>query len=50
MTTTGTTEPTTDPGSCRCERPLPQERPERKGVGRTYCRRCERPLPLRLAA
>ena len=36
------------PVYCRCDRPLPQERAERRGAARTYCARCDLELPLRL--
>ena len=36
--------------TCSCERPLPQERAERKGASRTTCARCGLPVRLRLGA
>lgn len=36
--------------TCSCERPLPQERAERKGASRTTCERCGLPVRLRLGA
>ena len=33
---------------CECERPIPEERAERRGPAQTYCARCDRELPLRI--
>jgi hypothetical protein len=35
-------------GTCSCEKPIPIERSERKGVAHTECVRCGLPLPLKL--
>ena len=34
--------------TCKCEKPLPVERAERKGAAQTFCLRCGKPVPLRL--
>ena len=36
--------------TCTCEKPIPVERAERKGVARTECARCGLPVALRLTA
>ncbi len=33
---------------CECEKPIPRERAEAKGVSESFCGRCERPLALRV--
>ena len=40
--------PSTIPGACSCERPLPIERAERKGAASVVCLRCGNPVPARL--
>jgi hypothetical protein len=35
--------------TCTCEKPLPVERAERKGVAVTVCARCGLPVALKLA-
>lgn len=40
--------PSTVPGTCACERPVPVQRAERKGAAQTVCLRCGNPVPTRL--
>jgi hypothetical protein len=40
--------PSTAPGACACERPVPIERAERKGAAETVCLRCGNPVSARL--
>ena len=40
--------PSTVPGACACERPVPVVRAERKGAAETVCLRCGSPVPTRL--
>jgi hypothetical protein len=32
---------------CECERPIPEERAERRGASRTHCARCGQPIRIR---
>ena len=40
--------PSTVPGACACERPVPIERAARKGAAETVCLRCGKPVSARL--
>jgi hypothetical protein len=35
--------------TCRCEKPLLQERSDQKGASKSWCGRCKKPLSLRPA-
>jgi hypothetical protein len=35
--------------TCRCEKPLLQERSDQKGASESWCGRCKKPLSLRPA-
>ncbi|MDQ2982332.1 MAG: hypothetical protein M3R70_00190 [Actinomycetota bacterium] len=39
----------TAPQKCACEKPILEERSERKGVSESYCGRCKKPIGLRSA-
>jgi hypothetical protein len=38
------------PPACACERPIPEQRAEWKGMARTIFARCGLPVPLRLGS
>jgi hypothetical protein len=40
------TNPSAANGLCDCERPVPRQHAERKGVATTVCARCGLPLPV----